>query len=75
MKYRVCGLGAKYGGKCVVCGQDTGSRSWELAKTALLKSEAGKFAVAHGNCIGETKSAVGGGVKWRKEPQSEIEVV
>jgi hypothetical protein len=61
MKYSIIGLGVKFGGKCVCCGRDTGSRDFERADTLLLRSPGG-FAVAHPRCAGvETKSAVGGG--------------
>lgn len=71
--YKVLGLGAKFGGRCVRCGQDTGSRSFELADTLLLKGASG-YAVAHPLCVGvATKHAVGGGTKVRGSLPATIE--
>jgi len=61
MRYQVIGLGVKFGGKCVKCGCDTGSRDFEKTQTLLLKSDNGKFAVAHGRCCGRVTSRVAGG--------------
>lgn len=59
--YTVVGLGAKFGGRCVKCQQPTGSRSFELADTILLRDPDSKFAVAHPLCIGiTTKGKIGG---------------
>jgi hypothetical protein len=75
MKAKHVGLGVRYGGRCLVCGQATGSRPWELAQTSLYKLENGKFGVAHPRCAGgQTKSRVGGGTAYRVEPQDEIEI-
>lgn len=61
MKYKVLGLGAKFNGKCVKCGSDTGAKDFEKAQTLLLKDDNGKFAVAHGRCCGKITSKVSGG--------------
>lgn len=55
-------LGAKYGGKCAVCGAPTGDRDFEKARTCVGKAD-GKFVVAHPKCVGwTTKNKIGGGV-------------
>jgi hypothetical protein len=63
MRAKVLGLGVKYGGRCVVCGCDTGSRAWELAQTMLLRYDDGHYGVAHPVCChAKVKTRVGGGV-------------
>jgi hypothetical protein len=60
--YTVIGLGVKFSDRCVKCRQPTGTRSFELADTILLRDPASKFDVAHPSCIGiTTKGKVGGG--------------
>lgn len=69
------GLGVKFGGKCAVCGRDTGSRPYEMAATALYKTDAGKFLVVHPTCAGGgTKNKIGGGIVYRREPRETIEI-
>lgn len=75
MQAKHMGLGVKYGGRCGVCGRDTGSRPFEMAVTALYKREDGKFTPVHPHCAGgATKNAVGGGAKYKREPEGVIEV-
>jgi hypothetical protein len=75
MQYTHKGLGVKFGGRCLICGKDTGSRDWERALTALYKSEAGKFAPVHPECAGgRTKNAVGGGAKYSTEPAETLDI-
>jgi hypothetical protein len=75
MKARHVGLGVKFGGNCLVCGRPTGN-SYEMASTSLYKLDNGKFGVVHPRCAGgSTKNACGGGgVKYKTEPASVIEV-
>lgn len=69
------GLGVKFGGRCLVCARETGNRDFEKAATSLYKLDSGKFGVVHPSCAGgATKHAVGGGTKYRTEPQGQIEV-
>lgn len=69
------GLGVKFGGCCPICKSDTGSRDFEKAKTALYRSEEGKFFAVHPECVGgSTKSAVQGGIKYRTEPKSTVQI-
>jgi hypothetical protein len=68
-------LGAKYAGPCAVCGQHTGSRSFELAATSLYTDEVGKYRVVHPSCAGgSTKSRVNGGVAYRVGPATQIKI-
>ena len=50
MKYEAVRLGAKYAGKCVVCGNMTGDRKWELGDTVLVKDDTGNWGVCHASC-------------------------
>jgi len=45
-KYIVRGVGAKYGGLCVACGQPTGNRPWDLAELVLLQEPEDKQLAA-----------------------------
>lgn len=73
MKAKHLGLGVKFGGRCAVCGRETGNREFEKAQTSLYKKADGTFAVVHPTCAGgSTKNS--GGVKYRIEPKAEIEV-
>ena len=64
-------LGARFGGSCAICG----STCHDLAKTSLYRKADGKFVVVHPACAGgSTKSAVGGGAKYRTEPKGVIEI-
>ena len=75
MKAKHMGLGVKFGGRCAVCDRPTGERDFEKAATSLYKLANGTFLVVHPACAGgRTKNAVGGGTKYRTEPNSEIEV-
>lgn len=68
------GLGVKFGGRCPVCNGDTGNRDFEKEKTALYRSQDGRFFPVHPECAGgSTKSAVGGGIKYRNEPKAVVE--
>lgn len=67
--YKIVSLGAKFPGSCVCCGEQTGSRPFELADTLLVKSPEGKFGVAHPTCAGvKTKGGIGGGRKIASGP-------
>lgn len=69
------GLGVRFGGRCGVCGRHTGTRDFELAKTALYKRSDGKFCPVHPECAhGVVKNKIGGGVVYRSEPDYSIEV-
>ena len=69
------GLGVKFGGNCPVCHRNTGVREFEKAATSLYKDTGGHFHPVHPGCAGgRTKSAVGGSIKYRTEPNSTIEV-
>ena len=69
------GLGVKYGGKCGVCGQDTGSREFEKAATSLYKTEDGKFLPVHPTCAGgRTKTKINGGIVYARQPEGVIEI-
>lgn len=73
--YSVVRLGAKFPGRCVSCGSETGARAFELAVTILLKGGDGKYAVAHPRCLGlQTKNKIGGGVVMRSELPPTVEV-
>ena len=63
MTYTVLGLGARFGGACVVCHQQTGNRHFELSDTLLLRiGNKGVFGVAHPKCAGwKTKTKISGG--------------
>jgi hypothetical protein len=62
MKAKVLGIGAKYPGRCAVCGRPTGDRPFELAETVLLRQADGKYRVAHARCTGgRVRHKVSGG--------------
>lgn len=75
MKARHIGLGVRCPGFCGVCGKDTGHGEFNLQQTALYKREDGRFCPVHASCAGGlTKTAIGGRLKYRREPRDEIEV-
>jgi hypothetical protein len=74
MKAKVLGVGAKYPGRCALCGRDTGHRPFELAETVLLRLADGKYRVAHARCTGgRIRHKVSGGVVLEGAP-SEVEI-
>jgi hypothetical protein len=68
------GLGCRFGGTCPVCGRSI-DRQHELTAASLYRRPDGKYAAVHTECAGgRTKSRVGGGMSYRTQPRSTIEV-
>jgi len=73
MKAHHVGLGVKFGGKCLVCGRQTGEREFEKSATSLYRLANGKFGAVHPACAnGSTKNS--NGTKYRVEPDSVIDI-
>jgi hypothetical protein len=55
-------LGARFPGRCPVCGSMTGSKDYQLSGETLLGKDGDKFVVVHATCAGwRVKSKVSGG--------------
>lgn len=80
-------IGTRTAGECIVCGRRTGSKRWEMDGTLVYTytvasvgrdgevDERQAEAVCHVDCAGAvTKSAVGGGIKFRRPPRETITV-